>query len=65
MEPNKILSASLLELVFDNRNKAYGAYELRMTYPERIKRSIIAILSWSESCWPCSVNRIPGRDKNR
>ena len=43
MEPNKILSASILDLVFDGRNKEYGAYELRATYPERIKRSMIVV----------------------
>jgi periplasmic protein TonB len=44
MEPNKILKSHLLDLVFDNRNKAYGAYELRVTYPERIKRSLLITL---------------------
>ena len=43
MEPNKILSASILDLVFDGRNKEYGAYELRVTYPQRIKRSMIVV----------------------
>lgn len=41
MEPNKILSANILDLIFDDRNKAYGAYELRVTYPQRVKRSLI------------------------
>ena len=41
MEPNKILSARLIDLVFDNRNKAYGAYELRNTYSRRIKKSLL------------------------
>lgn len=36
MEANKILSANILDLVFENRNKAYGAYELRKTYNKRI-----------------------------
>lgn len=44
MEPNKILKSHLLDLVFDNRNKAYGAYELRVTYPQRIKRSLLITL---------------------
>lgn len=44
MEPNKILKSDLLDLVFDNRNKAYGAYELRVTYPQRIKRSLLITL---------------------
>ena len=41
MEISKILSADLLDLVFDDRNKAYGAYELRRNYPERIKKAMI------------------------
>lgn len=36
MEANKILSADILDLVFENRNKEYGAYELRKTYNKRI-----------------------------
>jgi periplasmic protein TonB len=41
MEPKQILSANLLDIIFDDRNKAYGAYELRVTYPERIKKSLL------------------------
>lgn len=41
MEANKILSADLLDLVFDDRNKLYGAYELRRTYPQRIKKALL------------------------
>lgn len=41
MEPNKILSAQLIDLVFDDRNKEYGAYELRKTYSRRIKKSLL------------------------
>jgi periplasmic protein TonB len=44
MEASKILKANLLDLVFDNRNKDYGAYELRVTYPQRIKRSLLITL---------------------
>ena len=40
MDTNKILSASILDLIFDNRNKEYGAYELRKTYTKRIKRAL-------------------------
>lgn len=43
MEANKILQADLLDILFENRNKAYGAYELRSTYPTRIKRSMMAM----------------------
>ena len=41
MESNKILSADLLDLIFDDRNKEYGAYELRKTYNRRIRKSLI------------------------
>jgi protein TonB len=41
MDTNKILSADLLDLVFDNRNKDYGAYELRKTYPVRITKALV------------------------
>ncbi|HVG41821.1 MAG TPA: hypothetical protein VM888_09440, partial [Chitinophagaceae bacterium] len=36
MEANKILGADILDLLFEDRNKAYGAYELRKTYNRRI-----------------------------
>jgi protein TonB len=36
MEANKILSADVLDILFEDRNKLYGAYELRKTYNKRI-----------------------------
>jgi hypothetical protein len=36
MDTNKILSADILDLIFDARNKDYGAYELRRSYPQRV-----------------------------
>jgi len=41
MEANKILSTDLLDLLFEDRNKAYGAYELRRSYNKRIGRALI------------------------
>lgn len=41
MEANKILSADILDLVFENRNKDYGAYELRKTYNKRIVMALL------------------------
>ncbi|MEO7982545.1 MAG: energy transducer TonB [Bacteroidota bacterium] len=40
MEPNKILSAELIDVIFDGRNKDYGAYELRKTYSTRTKLAL-------------------------
>lgn len=45
MEANKILSADILDLVFEDRNKEYGAYELRKTYNRRIVRALIITAS--------------------
>lgn len=42
MDTSKILSASLIDLIFDGRNKDYGAYELRKTYSKRIKKALLA-----------------------
>jgi protein TonB len=40
MEVNKILNADILDIIFEGRNKEYGAYELRKTYNKRILFSI-------------------------
>jgi len=45
MDANKILSADILDLVFENRNKDYGAYELRKTYNGRITKALIITAS--------------------
>lgn len=36
MEANKILTTDFLDLLFEGRNKSYGAYELRKTYNKRL-----------------------------
>ena len=36
MNTNEILTADVLDIIFEGRNKAYGAYELRKTYNQRI-----------------------------
>jgi len=41
MDTNKILQADVLDILFDNRNKAYGAYELRKNYHIRLRRSMM------------------------
>ena len=45
MEANKILSADVLDIIFDGKNKDYGAYELRKTYNRRITRALIITAS--------------------
>ncbi len=44
MKPYEILQSSLLDLLFENKNKAYGAYLLRKTYPQRMKKALVFAL---------------------
>jgi protein TonB len=37
MEVNKILGSDFLDLLFEGRNKSYGAYELRRNYKKRLQ----------------------------
>lgn len=41
MEANKILNADVLDILFEDRNKAYGAYDLRKTYNKRITKALL------------------------
>lgn len=41
MQTNNILSAPLIDLIFDGRNKEYGAYQLRKSYHKRISKALI------------------------
>jgi protein TonB len=41
MESNKILQADVLDILFEGKNKDYGAYELRKKYNKRITLALI------------------------
>lgn len=41
MEKTIILQADLLDIVFDGRNKNYGAYELRRNYQQRMTKALL------------------------
>ena len=45
MEKNQILQSEWLDILFDGKNKNYGAYDLRKTYDRRLKTALIATLS--------------------
>lgn len=45
MEVNKILTTDFLDLLFDGRNKAYGAYELRRNYNKRLTIALLITAS--------------------
>jgi periplasmic protein TonB len=43
MEANKILSADVLDIIFEGRNKDYGAYDLRKSYNKRLITSLLTV----------------------
>jgi protein TonB len=43
MEANEILKSDLLDIIFENRNKKYGAYALRKEYDSRLYKALGAI----------------------
>jgi protein TonB len=68
MEANKILSADLLDLIFEERNKEYGAYALRKTYKSRLVRALIitgsiALLAFLGSILASSIGKSNGKVK--
>jgi periplasmic protein TonB len=44
MTNNEILQADLLDILFDNRNKDYGAYVLRKEYSHRLNTALMTVL---------------------
>jgi periplasmic protein TonB len=40
METNSILSANILDILFEGRNKEYGAYDLRNSYNKRLSTAL-------------------------
>lgn len=62
MEANKILSSDILDILFEERNKEYGAYQLRKTYNKRILRALlitasIALLAFLGSILANTINK--------
>lgn len=45
MNKNQILQSEWLDILFDGKNKQYGAYDLRKTYNERLKKAMLGALS--------------------
>jgi protein TonB len=40
MTSNQILTADLLDILFEHRNKAYGAYAIRRAYPKNLLKAV-------------------------
>jgi protein TonB len=43
MESNKILDADILDIIFEGRNKEYGAYQLRKSYNRRLTKAMLGM----------------------
>ena len=41
METNKILTADVLDIIFEGKNKAYGAYQLRKVYRKTLTKAML------------------------
>jgi protein TonB len=55
MEINKILNADVLDIIFDGKNKMYGAYDLRKTYNSRLKKALILTAAFALLLFLASV----------
>jgi protein TonB len=44
MDINKLQTADILDIIFDGRNKEYGAYDLRKTYNKRLRHALFATI---------------------
>lgn len=47
MLPETILQSDVLDILFDNRNKTYGAYPLRRQYNARLAKAIISVAAFT------------------
>lgn len=63
IDANKILQADVLDLIFDGRNKEYGAYELRTNYRKRL----MVAIGWVVLLCVCFavLNSFAGRGNQR
>src|SRR5258708_23912358 len=44
MEPDMILTSDTLDILFEHRNKEYGAYELRRSYRRRLVSALAVMI---------------------
>ena len=45
MNQHAVLSSNLLDILFENRNKEYGAYTLRKSYNKRLRIALLSMVS--------------------
>jgi periplasmic protein TonB len=65
METNKILSADILDIIFEGKNKEYGAYQLRKTYNKRLVTALVVMATVCILAFLFSVLNSGDKDKNQ
>lgn len=63
MDAKKLLQADFIDILFDGRNKEYGAYELRRSYNKRLSVAMAAMLGISLSIFIGAVISKENRNK--
>lgn len=65
MESNKILQSDVLDIIFEQKNKQYGAYELRKNYHKRARKSVmvVAIIAFVISSVPLIAGLLSNDDR--
>ena len=46
MEAKQILKSDILDLIFENRNKVYGAYDIRVKYRARVRKALAIAIAF-------------------
>lgn len=64
MEKQNILTADVLDILFDGRNKDYGAYELRKTYNRRMYKALTSVFLFAGLCYGGYVLANNAKEKN-
>lgn len=65
MEIRKILEADVLDIIFEQKNKTYGAYELRKNYHKRAKKAMMAMVLFGAlvSSIPLVAGLLTGKER--
>lgn len=61
MKPESILQADILDIIFEHRNKEYGAYNLRRGYNRRLMKAIAGALFISIAFCMMNVIKFPSK----
>ncbi|MEO7120483.1 MAG: TonB family protein [Ginsengibacter sp.] len=65
MNKDTILSTDLLDIIFENRNKDYGAYNLRKSYNKHVRIALLFMMILSLLLWMISLLKTSTKDFER